>query len=121
MLKTAFRFGLNKIGDAYRSFFNRISRHHHCDDPHTWEVRLNRAGFQLENYWHYFSPAALKTLEWGHYWGLPSLVVKKLTGRWILFPTHWNLALTQRMTRSHYEEPLAANDGAYTFFIARRL
>ena len=114
------RIGLSRMGDAYRSFFNRISRHQHCDDPHTWEARLTKAGFQLETYWHYFSPAALKMLEWGHYWGVPSLVGKKLTGRWILSPTKWNLAVTQRLTRPYYDEPLAAQDGAYTFFIARR-
>ena len=112
--------GLKKMGDVYRSFFNRISRHHHCDDAPTWEARLEKTGFKLDRYWHYFSPSALKTLEWGHYWGIPSLVAKKLTGKWILAPTKWNLALTERLTRPHYVEPLAIEDGSYTFFIARR-
>jgi SAM-dependent methyltransferase len=115
------KMGLHALGEAYRAFFNRISRHHHCDDPQTWEMRLQNAGFRLEKWWHYFSPAALGVLEWGHYLGLPSLLSKKLTGRWILVPQPWNLVVTRRLTESHYNEPLAAEKGAYTFFIARRV
>jgi SAM-dependent methyltransferase len=114
------RLGLRFLGDAYRSFFNRISRHHHCDDSQTWEARLRKAGFRLEKWWHYFSPAALHTLEWGHYFGLPSLVSKKLTNRWILVPQPWNLRVTRRITEPYYEEPLAAEQGTYSFYIARR-
>ncbi len=114
------KIGLHALGEAYRAFFNRISRHHHCDDPQTWEIRLQKAGFHLEKWWHYFSPDALRTLEWGHYFGLPALVSKKLTGRWILVPRRWNLALTRRITEPRYNEPLATEDGVYTFFIARR-
>ncbi len=114
------RLGLRTLAAAYRAFFNRISRHHHCDDPQTWEIRLQTAGFSLEKWWHYFSPAALRVLEWGHYFGLPALVSKALTGRWILVPARWNLALTRRLTQPHFDEPLAAENGAYTFYIARR-
>jgi len=114
------KIGLRPLGEAYRSFFNRISRHQHCDDPTTWEVRLQKSGFHLEKWWHYFSPAALHTLEWGHYFGLPSLITKKVTNRWILVPQPWNLALTLRLTEPYYNEPLATEDGAYTFYIARR-
>jgi SAM-dependent methyltransferase len=115
------KIGLRGLGDAYRGFFNRISRHHHCDDPETWEARLQSAGFYLEKWWHYFSPAALRVLEWGHYLGLPSLVSKKLTGRWILAPRSWNLAPTRRLTESYYREPSDIENGAYTFYIAQRV
>jgi hypothetical protein len=115
------KIGLRGLGDRYRAFFNRISRHHHCDDPETWEARLQKAGFQLEKWRHYFSPGALRTLEWGHYFGLPSLISKKLTGRWILVPQRWNLALTLRLTEPYYNEPLARETGAYSFYIARRV
>jgi ubiquinone/menaquinone biosynthesis C-methylase UbiE len=114
------KIGLQAVGDAYRRFFNRISRHHHCDDPETWEKRLQNAGFTLERWWHYFSPAALRVLEWGHYLGLPSLISKKLTNHWILVPKPWNLALTRRKIEPYFSEPLATEKGVYTFFIARR-
>ncbi len=115
------KIGLRSLADSYRAFFNRVSRHHHCDDVQTWETRLQKAGFCLEKWWHYFSPAALRVLEWGHYLGLPSLVSKKLTGRWILVPQPWNLAATRCLTEPTYNEPLAIENGAYTFYIARRV
>jgi SAM-dependent methyltransferase len=115
------RIGLTLLGDAYRKFFNCISRHYHCDDPQTWEIRLKKAGFRLEKWWHYFSPSALRVLEWGHYLGLPSLISKKLTGHWILVPQSWNLAPTHRLVEPYYEEPIASEDGVYTFYIARRV
>ncbi|HHH40621.1 MAG TPA: class I SAM-dependent methyltransferase [Chloroflexi bacterium] len=113
------RVGLRPLGDRYRRFFNRISRHYHCDPPAVWEVRLARAGLVLERHWSYFSPGALTALEWGHYLGLPALVAKKLAGRWVLWPSRANLWLTERLVRRFYEEP-PANPGAYTFFVARK-
>ncbi len=46
----------------------------------------SRPGSSLERWWHYFSPSAMRVLEWGHYFGLPSLVARKLTGKWIIAP-----------------------------------
>jgi len=111
---------LHHLGDAYRRFFNKISRHHHCDSPAVWQQRLERAGFQIDQWWHYFSPEALRVLEWGHYFGVPSLLTKVLTGRWILSPTRWNFALTRWMTQRFYDEPVDQENGAYTFYIAKR-
>ncbi|MGH2522015.1 MAG: methyltransferase domain-containing protein [Anaerolineales bacterium] len=114
------RTGLRGAGAAYESFFNRISRHYHCDGPQVWRARLENAGFRLEKYWYYFSPGALRALEWGHYFGLPAAVAHALTGRWVLARTHANLALTERLVRPYYAEPLPEK-GAYLFFIARRM
>jgi SAM-dependent methyltransferase len=114
------KIGLRQLGDSYRHFFNKISRHRHCDPPEVWQQRLEKTGFQIVRWWHYFSPAALSVLEWGHYFGLPSWVSKALTGRWILSPTHWNLGLTLRLVKRFYAEPAEQENGAYTFYIARR-
>jgi SAM-dependent methyltransferase len=114
------RIGLHYLGDAYRAFFNRISRHHHCDSPEVWRARLEAAGFRLEKCWYYFSPGALRTLEWGHYFGLPAVVAHVLTGRWVISPSRANLALTERIVRPFYEEPLPEK-GAYLFFVARKV
>jgi hypothetical protein len=51
---------------------------------------------------------------------VPSLLTKKITGRWIISPTRWNLALTDQITRRFYNEPATCSDGAYSFYIARR-
>jgi SAM-dependent methyltransferase len=113
------RARLENLADKYTEWFRRISRVEHADDPQVWEARLNRAGFQLKRWWHYFSPQALHMLEWGHYFGVPTLLTRKLTGRWIIAPARWNLALTMRMVRPHAIAEHNPN-GTYTFFVARR-
>ena len=115
------RVGLTQAGDSYRRFFNRISRHQHTDNLPVWKSRLARSGFEIERYWHYFSPRALRVLEWGHYFGLPALVSKLLFGRWILARGDWNLWLTRRLLSSVYQEDPVREDGAYTFYLSRRL
>ncbi len=115
------RLGLKSLARRYRLFFNRISRHHHCDDPEVWGQRLEKAGFRIEKYWHYFSPPALAALEWGHYLGLPSLISRVLFGRWILVPARWNLAPTLSALRPYYNEPVPQEQGAYTFYVTRRV
>src|SRR5690606_37702796 len=61
----------------------------------------------------------LRALEWGHYFGLPSAVAKLLTGKWIISPSKWNLALTEAYVRK-YASPEPVDDGTYTFYIARK-
>ncbi len=107
------------FGKPYEDWFRKISRVHHADEPDVWERRLNQAGFELERWWHYFSPASMRVLEWGHYFGLPSLVSKALTGKWLLSPTKWNLRLTENYVR-RYASPEPVEDGTFTFYIARK-
>ncbi len=114
------RVGLGSVAEAYRLFFNRISRHAHCDPPAVWATRLQIAGFEIEQHWDYFSPTALAALEWGHYFGLPAAVCKLLFGRWILAPWRFNLWLTLALIRRHYNEPTPQEKGAYTFYVTRR-
>jgi hypothetical protein len=92
----------------------------HCDAAQTWKARLERAGFEIETHWDYFSPAALAALEWGHYFGLPSAICKFLFGSWILAPWRWNLWLTQALLRGYYNEEVPQDRGAYTFYVTRR-
>ena len=64
-------------------------------------------------------PQAWRQVEWGHYFGAPTLLPHALTGRWILAPGRWNLALTHRFAR-RYARAEAHPEGTFTFFIARR-
>lgn len=115
------KVGLKAAADLYRRFFNRISRHYHCDDPEIWQARLSQAGFEVERWWHYFSPAAFHVLEAGHYLGLPALILHFFTRRWIAAPYHWNFSLLEKFLRKYYLEPAEQPNGAYTFYITRRL
>jgi SAM-dependent methyltransferase len=111
--------GLRSLGKSYSRFFNRIARHAHTESPEIWQDRLEKAGLELVDTWDYFPPAALRILEWGHAFGLPAWVSKKLFGKWILVPRRWNLAIPWQMTRKFMDAPRAA-DGVCSFFIARR-
>jgi SAM-dependent methyltransferase len=113
------RLRLEPLAAAYQRYFNRVSRHHHCDGPDVWQYRLQAAGLQLQDWFYYFSDRATQALDLGHYFGAPSLVSKKLFGRWILIPSRWNLALTEQWLRPLYQEPLPET-GAYLFLVAQR-
>jgi SAM-dependent methyltransferase len=115
------KIGLGRLGDSYRAFFNRISRHSHCDSPEVWRARLELAGFKIDKWWHYFSPQALHILEWGHYFGLPSWIIHAVTRRWILVRSPWNLALTRAVVRKAYDEPSSHPQGSYTFYVVRKV
>ena len=107
------------LGRGYTEWFRRMSRVSHADDAPVWKSRLENSGFELVRYWNYFSPSAMRVLEWGHYFGVPSLVAHRLTGRWIIAPTKWNLWLTERYVKQ-YASPVPVENGTFTFYIARR-
>lgn len=109
---------LKSLSELYRGFFTCISRHRHMDNPGTWTKRLENAGFIVEKWFHYFPPKAVTVFEWGHYFGLPSLITHFLFNRWILSPTRWNLALTYRLVRK-FARAETCVDGVYTFYITR--
>ena len=118
--QTLDKIKLAGLGNAYRKFFNLISRHHHCDSQETWNNRLSQYGFEIEECWDYFPPKALQTLEWGHFFGVPSWVSKLLFGKWVLAPKAWNLSLVRRIIQSHYDNSPLSEQGAYTFYITRQ-
>jgi SAM-dependent methyltransferase len=113
------RIGLNNLGRAYKVWFRRMSRVEHLEWPDVWQGWLEQAGFKLEQWWHYFSPAAMRTLEYGHYLGSPTLLARALTGRWILAPYKWNLGLTEAAVRS-YARAEADPNGVFTYYVARK-
>ena len=114
------RIGLKFAARWYRQLFNKISRHYHPDDAAVWRTRLENAGFVIVKQWNYFPPESLRKLEWGHYFGLPNWINKKLFGRWILFPNFWYVRLINRWLYKHYALDQTSPEGAYTFFIAQK-
>ncbi|MGH2625709.1 MAG: class I SAM-dependent methyltransferase [Anaerolineales bacterium] len=105
--------------EAYRGWFRRMSRVVHLADETMWGEWLKAAGFELVQTFRYFSPTALRVLEWGHYLGLPSLLARRATGRWILAPARWSLWLTETLLR-RYDDASARPDGTFTFYLARK-
>ena len=113
------KVGLKGLANAYTEWFRVISRVSHAVDQPVWNQWLEEAGFELVKAWDYFSPASMHTLEWGHYFGVPSVLAKVLFGRWIIVPTHWNLEITDSLVR-----PFASLEphprGTFTFYVARK-
>lgn len=113
------RLGLNKLAERYVQWWIKITRTHHADMPDVWAERLERAGFRLERWWHYMPPKTWHAVEWGHYLSSPTLLPHKLTGRWILVPSRWNLALTERFVRPLIQVK-PSPDGIFTFYVATK-
>ena len=113
------RMGMKGFGRAYTDWFRRMSRVCHAESHEVWRGWLEAAGFSLEDWWHYFSPQSMRVLEWGHYFGAPTLLPHVLIGRWIISPTRWNLALTDRFVRP-YAKAEPHHQGTFTFYVARK-
>jgi SAM-dependent methyltransferase len=118
--QTLSRVGLKRLGEGYADWFMRMSRTRNLFYEDGWKENLGRAGFEVERTFRYFSPAALHVLEWGHYFGAPCLVPRRIVGRWILVPRRWNLWLTDRLIRRYYD-PRPTEEGTYSFYLARKV
>ncbi len=113
------RIGLGGLSKQYGNYFNRLSRHYRTDSPEVWQARLEKFGFKVCESHSYFSRAAMRLFDLAHYYSAPTLVYKKLTGRWIIAPFRANFALIEPLWRHYYSEP-PVNDGAYLFFRCER-
>jgi len=110
----------NKAVTWYQKIFNRISRHYHPDSTAVWVKNLKDAGFSIKETWNYFPPRSLAILEWGHLFGIPAWISKKIFGKWILFPKKWNLWPIYSWLRKNYQKDQTAENGAYSFFIMNK-
>lgn len=113
--------GFPKLAAGYQHFYDRLARHIHLDSPGVWQNRLEEHGFEMVASLDYFSPQALRVLEWGHLFGIPSLLIRKITGRWILMKKEWNFVLIRPILQRYYDEGYPHPDGVCTFFVARKL
>jgi len=113
------RLRLERLAVVYEEWFMWITRTKNLLDEADWKAILEPAGFVIERIQPYFSPRALRTLEWGHYFGAPCLLPRWVTGRWILVPKRSNLWLTDHLVRRYYNEQPSA-EGTYSFYLARK-
>jgi hypothetical protein len=80
---------------------------------------MDQTGFSIEQHWDYFPADALHRMEVGHAFGVPALVSKKLTGRWVLVRSRANLWVPWRIARGVFLNPVSP-EGVYSFYITRR-
>ena len=116
------RLRLTWIAENYRRLFNWISRHHHPDPQEIWLGRLMDQGLTIKDKWNYFPPEYLKILEWGHFFGLPTLINFKLFGRWVLNPSTSNFILKRiyYWLQPYFIGESKSANGAYTFIVAEK-
>lgn len=104
---------LRRLSAAYGRFFNRISYHHHIHDPDEWRRRLDAVGLEVVHWSYYFSARAHRAFDASHYLGVPNLISRKLTGRWVVHPLQ--MKPFEWWMRRYYAEPTEQPAGAYQF------
>jgi SAM-dependent methyltransferase len=117
------RLGLEGPAAAYGRWFNKISYHYNTLSRDEWTRCLETAGFQVEKWTCYLRPNAMGVFDLSHYYGAPTLLSKRLAGRWILWPGKraylpWERALERLLV--DFAHQIAVPDGAYYFFTARK-
>jgi SAM-dependent methyltransferase len=111
--------GLEKLGQAYGDWFNQHSYHYTTDPPEVWIERLRRHGLRVEHWEYYMSPSGHRAFDLAHYLGVPRLISRKLTGKWLAFPNPPANALFAAWLRRYCDEGPPAL-GPYIFFHARK-
>ncbi len=110
---------LKPAAKAYGAFMNRVSRHVHIEPPSTWSQWLEGAGFRILDWRYYFSRRDTMLLDLAHYLSIPSLITRRLTGRWVLFPNKHRLLPYTRLL-APFARPGDDSRGAYLFFHCRK-
>ncbi len=111
--------GMSRMARRYENYFNRISWHYRTDSAAVWTERLERLDLRVCRWQSYFSRSASHVFDLAHYYSAPTLLYKKLFGRWILAPWRPNFVLIEPILRRWYNEPPTA-EGAYLFFLCER-
>jgi SAM-dependent methyltransferase len=112
--------GLKSLSTRYENYFNRISRHYRTDSAETWRRRLEALELRVVESYSYFSRNASHLFDVAHYYSAPTLLYKKLFGRWILAPFRSNFMHIEWLWRRVYNAPPVA-EGAYLFFRCERV
>lgn len=113
------RLGLPGAAARFGRWWNANAAHFNLDAPDVWRERLARHGLTIVRQTPYMSDAAMTALELTHYYGVPSLVWRKLSGRWTLRPHHARRSFAFRWLLPYVAEPWPAV-GACTFYVAEK-
>ena len=119
LLGTALLNTIGLDGGRYGRWFNKIAYHFNTFSPEGWRARFAAAGFETVAMRPYISARALKLFAFSHYYGAPSLITRKLTGRWLLCPPLTPNLLWEPLLRPIYEAS-TPEDGACYFFVLRQ-
>ncbi|HEY1816679.1 MAG TPA: class I SAM-dependent methyltransferase [Kofleriaceae bacterium] len=76
---------LDTAAERYRKFFNRFWKHYHCYTPDGWTQLFAEAGFDVVSHQEYCPKSICLLNDLLAPLGGPSMVAKKLTGKWFPF------------------------------------
>ncbi len=79
--------GLDAQAERYREFFDRFWKHYHYYEPAGWQARFAEAGFRVLDHQEYAPKAICLLNDFLAPFAAPSMMAKKLVGRWFFFPS----------------------------------
>jgi 2-polyprenyl-3-methyl-5-hydroxy-6-metoxy-1,4-benzoquinol methylase len=113
------KLGLPGLAKRYGDHFNRIAHHYRTDSKQVWTERLEQYGFSVVKCTTYFSRQASHVFDLAHYYSSPTILYKKMIGRWVIAPWRINFILVEPLLRRYYDEP-PCDDGASLLFVCER-
>jgi len=78
--------GLDDLADRFRLFFNKFWKHYHYYTPAGWTRLFEQVGFSVVDHQEYCPKQNCLLHDALAPFGGPSMIAKKLTGRWFPFP-----------------------------------
>lgn len=99
----------------YRAWTRKRARVHHDDPPDVWIDRLTSVGFTVQSWRYYYSRANMALFDLSHYMTVPSLLTRRLLGRWVLWPGKRNVLPLARLLR-RWVDPGPEDEGAFLLF-----
>jgi len=78
--------GMHTLSVRYRQFFNRMWKHYHAYPAGQWRAIAEQAGFDVIEVFRYDAPHVALLNDALVPVALPSILLKKLVGRWVLSP-----------------------------------
>lgn len=80
-------FRLRTLAEKYRIFFNKFWKHYHYYDILNWKAKFEKNGFVVLSHREYNSKSMCMFNDFLVPFSLPGFVNKKITNRWIIFPS----------------------------------
>lgn len=80
-------FGSLFLGNFYKRFFVKKSKHYNMYSVKTWSKKLETNNLEIIEFQHYLDNKKIMWLfDISHYLSVSSLLTKKIFNRWVLFP-----------------------------------
>jgi SAM-dependent methyltransferase len=78
--------GASSLAARYKKWFTHMQVHFHMYQPEEWKRRAEAPGLQAIQQTGYMSPRATALFDLGHFYGVPNLISRGLTGHWVPWP-----------------------------------